>query len=129
MAFRMPDRMNNDYYVADLLSDVLSMGKASRLYDLLVKRENLCLETDAYISGSIDEGMLIIEAKLKDEVNPNVVEKLVWQVINELVEKGIAPERLRAKGYQGDKPFLKGAKTEDEHQWNRRTVITVTAVK
>ena len=46
-----------------------------------------------------------------------------------LVEKGIAPERLRAKGYQGDKPFLKGAKTEDEHQWNRRTVITVTAVK
>ncbi|MGB0850141.1 MAG: OmpA family protein [Bacteroidia bacterium] len=49
-------------------------------------------------------------------------------IVAYLVEKGIAIERLTAKGYQGNKPFLKGARTEEEHQQNRRVVITVTAI-
>jgi outer membrane protein OmpA-like peptidoglycan-associated protein len=50
-------------------------------------------------------------------------------VVSYLVSKGINKERLTSKGYQGSQPFLKGAETEEEHQQNRRVIVTVTKVK
>jgi peptidoglycan-associated lipoprotein len=42
-----------------------------------------------------------------------------------LISKGIGINRLLAKGYNGSKPLIKGAKTEEEHQQNRRTEFKI----
>ena len=42
-----------------------------------------------------------------------------------LVEHGIDKARLTAKGYGLSNPLVKGAKTEDEHQKNRRVEFVI----
>lgn len=63
LAYHMSGRLHNDYFTADLLSDVLSSGNSSRLYQSLVKNKRLFTEMDAYISGDIDNGLFMFYGK------------------------------------------------------------------
>ena len=45
-----------------------------------------------------------------------------------LVTLGLDPERIIAKGNQGDDPFFIHAKTQEEHRLNRRIVIKVLEI-
>ena len=49
-AYKMCSKTHPDYYTTDLLSDVLSLGKASRLYISLVKVQTLFSEISAFLS-------------------------------------------------------------------------------
>ncbi|MEA1874755.1 MAG: pitrilysin family protein [Bacteroidota bacterium] len=60
ISMHMTDRMHPDYYAMDLISDILSNGKSSRLYKQLVKGKKIFTELDAWIDGSIDTGLLQI---------------------------------------------------------------------
>jgi len=44
-------------------------------------------------------------------------------VVDYLIEKGIASERLLAQGYGETRPLVANAQTEEEHQKNRRTAF------
>lgn len=82
LAFHSPARYEKAYYAADLLSDVLSNGQSSRLYRRLLKEQELLTSVDCYITGSMDPGLLIIEAKPADGVSLETVEKAIWEEIN-----------------------------------------------
>jgi zinc protease len=64
MCFHCPGRKEETYYAADLLTDILSRGKSSRLYVRLIKEQRLFSELNAYITGDIDSGLIVIEGKL-----------------------------------------------------------------
>ena len=57
MAFHMGSRTSQDFYTADLVSDLLSGGDSSRLYKHLVQEQRLLASVNAYISGDIDPGL------------------------------------------------------------------------
>src|SRR5690606_20182778 len=63
LAWLMDERNGPDYYAYDLLSDVLSLGRSSVLYQRLVKVQKICAHADAYITGTEDEGLFIIELR------------------------------------------------------------------
>lgn len=63
-AYHMCNRNHNDFYATDLISDLLSSGKSSRLYQKLVKERNLFSDINAYITGDIEEGLFIITGRL-----------------------------------------------------------------
>lgn len=63
MAFHMCRRDDPDYYAFDILSDILSNGRSSRLNLRLVQERKLFSSIDAYISGSRDAGLLHISGK------------------------------------------------------------------
>ena len=63
MAFHMCRRDDPDYYAFDILSDILSNGRSSRLNLRLVQERKLFSSIDAYISGSRDAGLLHIGGK------------------------------------------------------------------
>lgn len=67
-AYHMCKKTDNDFYATDLLSDVLSLGNSSRLYQSLVKEQKLFSEINAYVIGSFDEGLFIISGNLQDTV-------------------------------------------------------------
>lgn len=81
--YHMCNRISEDYYATDLISDVLSNGKSARLYEQLVKNKKLFSDINAYITGDIDEGLLIISGKLIKGVSVEKAEN----AINEEVEK------------------------------------------
>jgi zinc protease len=57
-------RMDHRYYITDLLTDIMSGGGSSRLYQSLVKEKQLFSNIECYHFGSTDAGLLAIEGKL-----------------------------------------------------------------
>ena len=69
IAYHMVNRAHPDYYVFDLISDLLSLGRSSRLYKNLVKNSDVFNSLSAYISGSMDPGLFIIDAKISQSAH------------------------------------------------------------
>ena len=57
-------RADKRYYIADLITEILSGGGSSRLFQALVKEKKLFSAIECYHTGSLDAGTLVIEGKL-----------------------------------------------------------------
>src|SRR4051794_3670554 len=62
--WHMDSRLEKGYYVAELITEILGGGGSSRLYQSLVKEQQLFSNIDCYHFGSTDKGLLAIEGKL-----------------------------------------------------------------
>lgn len=84
--YHVPGRHQKGYYTADLMSDVLGRGKSSRLYEELVNKKQLFSSINAYISGSIDPGLLYISGKLNKGVDLEEADGAIAEVIHSVQE-------------------------------------------
>jgi len=84
MAFHMGSRSDEDFYKVDLLSDILSNGQSSRIFQTLVKEKNLFSTIDAYLTGDFDPGLFIISGKLTEGVSMADAEIAIWEVLEEV---------------------------------------------
>jgi zinc protease len=94
LAFKMPGRLDPGYYHADVLTDILSTGTSSRLHQRLLKEQGLFSEIDAYISGSNDTGMFIVEGRVSAGVKTDDALAAIWAQLNELRMNLVSPEEL-----------------------------------
>ena len=78
-AYHIPERLNDDYYACDLISDILGGGKSSRFYNELVKKEKIFIELDAYLSGDTEPGLFIVEGKLAPGISFEDADRYVTQ--------------------------------------------------
>jgi predicted Zn-dependent peptidase len=69
LAFKMPGRNHPDYHTYDLISDILGRGRSSRLYQNLVKDQEIFNYASAYITGNYDPGLLVIEGNPMDNIH------------------------------------------------------------
>jgi predicted Zn-dependent peptidase len=67
--WHMCARLDDEYYATDLLSDILGGGASSRLYQSLVKEQQLFANISCYHFGSMDRGLFTIEGQLIEGVN------------------------------------------------------------
>ncbi len=93
-AFKMPERRDPSYYITDLLSDALGREKSSRLYVALKKEQQLVSSISAYITGSIDHGLLVISGKLNDGKTFEELDKALWEVLELTKSKQMSSEEL-----------------------------------
>ena len=84
MAFHAPGRTENDSYAAEMISDILSRGNSSRLYQQLLKKKELFSSINAYLSGSLDKGMLVIEGKPLENISIETAEAAIWEELERL---------------------------------------------
>lgn len=82
MVFHMCARMDSDYYAMDLLSDVLSNGSSSRLYQHLVKQKKIFTDVHAYISGDMEKGLFAFAGHISDDVSVEDAENAIWEEID-----------------------------------------------
>ncbi len=87
-------RTDDRYYTADLISDILSGGGSSRLYQSLVKEQQLFSNLDCYHMGSTDAGLMVIEGKLVKGVDIKKAEAAVNAEIKKMQATGITVEEL-----------------------------------
>jgi len=64
MAWHTPARTDERFYHSDLISDILSNGNSSRLYQTLVKKERMFSDINAFVTGDLDKGLFIVSGKL-----------------------------------------------------------------
>ncbi len=84
IAFKMDHRLAYDFYLSDLLSDILSSGRSSRLYQRLIKEKQLFTYIDAYISGTTDPGLFVIDGRLADGTTIDQAREAIWNELNEM---------------------------------------------
>lgn len=94
MAWHMCARGEPDYYAFDILSDILSNGRSSRLNRRLVQEQKLFSSIDAYISGSRDAGLLQLSGKPAAGVSLQQAEDAVWRELDELCRVPIGEAEL-----------------------------------
>ncbi|RYG13750.1 MAG: insulinase family protein [Chitinophagaceae bacterium] len=94
VAFKMPGRLSEDYYAFDLLSDILSGGKSSRLHNSLLKEQQLFSDVNAYISSSLDPGLFIVEGKLVEGVSVERAEAAIWEELEKVKTELVAANEL-----------------------------------
>ncbi len=90
MAYHTTNRMHPDYYTTDLISDILSNGNSSRLYrNILMSGSKIFTSIDASITGSIEEGLFIIQGKLHERVTFDQAIEVVNAEIAKLINEPI----------------------------------------
>lgn len=94
LAFKMPGRNHPDYHTYDLISDILGRGRSSRLYQNLVKKEEIFSYASAYITGNYDPGLLIVEGNPMEGIQLDAAFQKIRDQIMSLKNKKINPAEL-----------------------------------
>lgn len=94
MAFHMCNRRDRRYHTFDIMSDILCNGRSSRLIQRLVIGKKIFSSVDAYISGSIDNGLFHITGKPCDGVSLEEAEQAVWEELEKLKYEPIDTREL-----------------------------------
>jgi predicted Zn-dependent peptidase len=94
-AYHMCSRHDQEYHACDLMSDILSRGNSSRLYNALVKDEPLFSEINAYVMGDFDKGLFVISGKLSEGVSVEDAEKGIFKEIEKLQKQLVTDTELQ----------------------------------
>ncbi|TAL62887.1 MAG: insulinase family protein [Bacteroidetes bacterium] len=93
--YHMCSRKDKEFYAVDLLSDILSDGNSSRLYNELVKNKKMFSELNAYADDSMDKGMFVISGKVLDGFSMDAAEKAVEAELDKLKNEKVQEKELQ----------------------------------
>ena len=93
--WHMDARLSPGYYAADLLTEILGGGAASRLYQTLVKEKQYFSSIDCYHFGSLDSGLVAVDGKLVKGVSMDTAVKAVDEEIEKLKASKIEAKELQ----------------------------------
>ncbi len=94
-------------------------------------RSDAAVELDKLVQILKDNPTVKIElashtdARATDAYNNTLSQQRAQSAVNYLISRGIDADRLTAKGYGESQLIVQNARTEEEHQRNRRTEFTV----
>jgi zinc protease len=94
-AWHICNRNHKSYHHFDLISDILSNGKSSRLYLSLVKEKKMFTEINAYVSGDIDNGLFVVSGKLTAATDVELAEKEIDRAIYNFTREKIVENELQ----------------------------------
>ncbi len=93
-AYHMCGKDSMDYYPTDLLSDVLSNGQSSRLYQTLVKEKKIFQSIDAYITDDMEGGLFLFSGKVADDIDIKDAEKELMKEIDLISQEKVSDYEL-----------------------------------
>ncbi|HEX4876812.1 MAG TPA: pitrilysin family protein [Chitinophagaceae bacterium] len=93
--WHMGSRMDGSYYAVDLVTDILSGGGSSRLYQSLVKEQQLFSNIECHHFGSTDAGLVVLEGKLVKGVKMEEAEKAVAKELEKMKNEKVSEAELQ----------------------------------
>ncbi len=95
MAFHVCGRQHPDFHAIDLLSDILSNGESARLPAKLVHDQKVFSEINAYVTGNLDPGLLVIAGKPHHGVHIYEAEDMLWKEAHDLAVNAVSGRELQ----------------------------------
>ena len=108
MVWNVPQWGTKEAVLLDLATDVLSMGKTSRLYKKLIYEDQTASSAYAYINPREISGNIYIEATVKPGESAEKVEATLNGILQEFLEKGPSQEEIDRVKSRYFSNFLKG---------------------
>jgi predicted Zn-dependent peptidase len=93
--WHMCGRLDKNYHATDLLTDILSGGGSSRLYQSLVKEKKLFSNIECHHFGSTDAGLVVVEGKLVKGVKMEDAEKAVEFELEKIKNEKVSDNELQ----------------------------------
>lgn len=84
--YHIPSKTSKDYFAADMITDILSAGKAGHLYQALVKEKQVVTNVRAFSWGAHDPGMVSIDGTLAEGRTPEEYEAALEEVLEGLLK-------------------------------------------
>ncbi len=94
MAFHTDVRNSREFYILDLLTDILAGCDSGRFPEQLVRRKEFFAEADIYLSGEIDPGLVIFSGRLKNGVDIKKAEAAVTEELGLLTTGRVTAAEL-----------------------------------
>lgn len=94
IAFHMGPRLSREATVCDVVSDILSNGTSSRLYQRLVKESPLFSNVNAYISGDADPGLFLVTGHVMEGVSLEDAEAALWRELEMMKNEPVGDYEL-----------------------------------
>ncbi|WP_075427829.1 M16 family metallopeptidase [Candidatus Kryptonium thompsonii] len=94
MSYRIPEEGNEDSYALALLSNILSVGESSRLYQRLVYKDKIANEVETYADAREHPGLFLIYAISNPGFNSDTLEKVIDEEIEKIKNYGVEEKEL-----------------------------------
>jgi zinc protease len=93
-SYHIPRTNSPDYYTLEVLNNVLSGGRSSRLYRRLVDRDQLAISVNAGFGMSLDPGLFNITIQPRAGVDPAKTEQALMEELDRVASAGISDAEL-----------------------------------
>lgn len=98
LAWHTDSAFNSDDAALDILSEVLSSGKSSRLFKSLVFDKQIAQDISSFQYSAKLAGSFIIASTAKPETDLDTIKNEIFECVNKLINEGLKEEELlRAK--------------------------------
>jgi zinc protease len=114
VAYRIPEEGHPDFYPLVLLSNVLSAGESSRLYQSLVYGKEIAEDVEASAIGMEDPGLFLITATAMDGSGADVLEEEVEKEIDILRNQSVHAQELEKVKNQIESSMTFGKQRVDQ---------------
>jgi predicted Zn-dependent peptidase len=94
IGYHIPRGNSPDNYAMQVLANVLSSGRSSRMYQHLVKDKQLAVSVDAQPDSRIGPSMFYIQAMPRPGVKPEDLEKAIYDEIAAVQKDGVTSAEL-----------------------------------
>lgn len=93
--WHMSSRLEDGHYAAELITELMSGGGSSRLYQSLVKEQKLFSHIECYHFGSTDAGLLAVEGKLVKGIAMEKADKAVEEELDKIKSSLVDEKELQ----------------------------------
>ena len=94
MAFHCGSRLDDEYYLFDIITDILDEGNSSRLTNRLVKEKHIFDDIDAFITGNNDSNLIIFSGRPAEGISQKEAEEHIWKEIEDLKNNLVSHNEL-----------------------------------
>lgn len=104
--YHMPSRYDKDYYCIDMITDILAMGKSSRLRRELEVNRKIFSAVDSCITGDIDPGLVLLIARLNPGITMEEADNALTEEINRVSSTLVSERELQKVKNKFESNFL-----------------------
>lgn len=105
LSFHIPERMHPDFYTIDVMTDILSGGESSRLYQNLVKEQKIFSKITATVDTLKEAGLVNFKGELLEGVDFKLAEKKLWEEIEKTKNELVPEDELNKVKIQSKTSF------------------------
>lgn len=106
--YRTPKQTDNDAYVLEIISNILSNGESSRMTKNIVNKKQQALGVGSFLWGLEDYGTFIVYGLANQGVEIKTLESSIDEEINNLLQNGITQKELDIQINKLEKDFISG---------------------
>ncbi len=104
----MVERTHPAYHAIDLLSDLLGRGDSSFLNQRLVEQARLFSSISAYVMGSLDPGLMMIQGYVSEGISPEEAENVLLENLAEFSKLNVEERNLEKVKNQAESSLAFG---------------------